>query len=204
MFIVSNRPGGVGPQSDNGQGDAQDFWMTTSPENNDTTWGAPIDVAEINSPVADGAASMAADGQTIYFATARNTTAVGDVNLWVATLDGIHWKNVRDLGAPINTVLFESQPSISPDGKKLFFVSNREGKIGSEAKDNLDIFVSHQLPDGRFSDPVNLGSKINTKYKEMSPFMAADGTTLFFASDRPGGLGGLDIYQSEWKGPSDT
>jgi len=195
MFIVSDRPGGVG---------AQDFWMTTSPENNDTTWAAPIDVQEINSTVDDGAASIAADGQTIYFATNRNTTAPNDVNIWVATLDGTHWKNVHEVGAPINTSMWESQPSISPDGKKLFFASNRPGKIGTEAKDNVDIFVSHQLPDGRWSEPVNLGSKINTAKYDASPFMAADGTTLYFCSNGHGGLGGLDIFQSEWKGPSDT
>ncbi len=201
MFFVSDRPGGLG---------YQDFWETTSPENNDTTWGPPIDVTEINSDQADGAASIAADGQTIYFASNRNTTVKNDVNIWVATLDGIHWKNVHEVGAPVNTTAWETQPAISPDDKKLFFASNRPGKIGNEDKSNVDIFVSHHLPDGRWSDPVNLGSKINTGHYEGSPFMAADGTTLYFASDDPNrdpnnpGLGGLDIYQSEWKGPTDT
>ncbi len=201
MFFVSDRPGGLG---------YQDFWETNSPENNDTTWGPPFDVTEINSDQADGAASIAADGQTIYFASNRQTTVANDVNIWVATLDGIHWKNVHEVGAPINTTWWESQPAISPDGKKLFFASNRPGRIGSEDKENVDIFVSHQLPDGRWTEPVNLGSKINSKYYEGSPFMAADGTTLYFASDNPNldpnepGLGGYDIYQSEWKGPSDT
>jgi outer membrane protein OmpA-like peptidoglycan-associated protein len=201
MFFVSDRPGGLG---------YQDFWETTSPENNDTTWGPPIDVTEINSDQADGAASIAADGQTIYFASNRNTTVKNDVNIWVATLDGIHWKNVHEVGAPVNTTAWETQPAISPDDKKLFFASNRPGKIGNDDKSNVDIFVSHHLPDGRWSDPVNLGSKINTGHYEGSPFMAADGTTLYFASDDPNrdpnspGLGGLDIYQSEWKGPTDT
>ncbi len=201
MFFVSDRPGGLG---------FQDFWETTSPENNDTTWGPPINVTEINSDQADGAASIAADGQTIYFASNRNTTVKNDVNIWVATLDGIHWKDVHEVGAPVNTTAWETQPAISPDNKKLFFASNRPGKIGNEDKSNVDIFVSHHLPDGRWSDPVNLGTKINTGHYEGSPFMAADGTTLYFASDDPNrdpnapSLGGLDIYQSEWKGPTDT
>jgi outer membrane protein OmpA-like peptidoglycan-associated protein len=190
------------------------FWETISPENNDTTWGMPVNVTEINSDpksdYGDGAASIAADGQTIYFASNRNTTVPDDVNIWLATLDGTHWKGVHEVGAPVNTTSFETQPAISPDGKKLFFASNRPGKVGSEDKQNVDIFVSHLLPDGRFSDPVNLGTKINTEHYEGSPFMAADGTTLYFASEDPHrdpnqpGLGGLDIYQSEWKGPSDT
>jgi len=195
MFFVTDRRGGVG---------VQDFWMTISPETNDTAWGGPVDVTEINSVKDDGAASIAADGQTIYFATSRNTTEPNDVNLWQATLDGTHWKNVKEVGAPINTILWESQPSISPDGKKLFFASNRMGKVPPDDKRNVDIWVSHQLPDGRWGEPVNLGSKINMSGYDASPFMAADGTTLYFCSDRPGGLGGYDLYQSEWKGPSDT
>lgn len=198
MFFVSRRDDPVaGMKGDN-------FWVSTSPENNDTTWSAPNPVTDINSNEADGAASIAADGQTIYFATSRNTTEKGDVNLWVATLDGRTWKNVHEVGAPINTTKFETQPSISPDGKKLYFASNRPGKIGGEGNANVDIFVSHQLPDGRWGNPVNLGSKINTGKYEGSPFMATDGTTLYFASNGKGGLGGLDLYQSEWKGPSDT
>ena len=195
MFFVSDRPGGLG---------REDFWKSTSPDNDDTDWAAPTDEREINSDQADGAASIAADGQTIYFATNRNTSVKNDVNIWVATLDGTHWKNIHEVGAPVNTTAWESQPSISPDGKKLFFASNRDGKIGGEGKDNVDIFVSHQLPDGRWSEPVNLGSKINTGKYEGSPFIAADGTTLYFCSSGHGGLGGQDIFQATWKGPSDT
>jgi outer membrane protein OmpA-like peptidoglycan-associated protein len=194
-FVSTSRPGGMG---------GDDFWTTTCREGDDTDWSMPTDVNEINSTNGDGAASIAADGQTIYFASANKTTVTGDMNIWVATLDGIHWKNVHEIGAPINTVAWESQPAISPDGKKLFFASNRPGKIGGEGKNNVDIFVSHQLADGRWSDPVNLGTKINTGKYDGSPFMAADGTTLYFASEGHNSMGGLDIFQSEWKGPSDT
>lgn len=191
MFFVSERPGtGL-----------EDFWMTTSPENNDTTWSAPSEVKEINSTYADGAASIAADGQTIFFASNRNSKSPENVDIWVATLDGIHWKNVREIGAPINTVDWESQPSISPDGKRLYFASNRangpDGKVG-----NVDIYVSHQLPDGRWGTPVNLGGKINTDEVDFYPFIAADGQTLYFSSGKPGG--GLDLYMSTWTGPSDA
>jgi outer membrane protein OmpA-like peptidoglycan-associated protein len=195
MFFVSDRPGGLG---------LEDFWKATNPLSDDTTWSVPKDEVKINSAFADGAASIAADGQTIYFATNRNTTVNGDVNIWQATLDGENWTNVKEVGPPINTTAWESQPSISPDQKKLFFASNRAGKVGGESKENVDIFVSHQLPDGRWSEPVNLGTKINTGKYDGSPFMAADGTTLYFASAGHGGFGGLDFFQSEWKGPSDT
>jgi len=198
MFFVSRRDDPVaGKKGDN-------FWTSTSPADNDSTWFAPGPVTDINSDEADGAASIAADGQTIYFATSRNTSEKGDVNLWVATLDGRTWKNIREVGAPINTPKFESQPSISPDGKRLYFASNRSGKIGGEGNANVDIFVARQLPDGRWGEPINLGSKINTGKYEGSPFLATDGTTLYFASNGRGGQGNLDLFQAEWKGPSDT
>ncbi len=197
MYFVSRRSGGKGHD---------DFYITTNPSADDTTWVSPNNAAAINSEQGDGAASIAADGQTIYFATNRGTatSSNNDINIWVATLEGHEWKNMHEVGAPINTTDFESQPAISPDGKKLFFVSNRPGKMGKEDKRNVDIFVSHLLSDGRWSEPVNLGSKINTSGYDGSPFLAADGQTLYFCSNGHGGLGKRDIFMSEFKGPTDS
>jgi hypothetical protein len=64
--------------------------------------------------------------------------------------------------------------------------------------------VSHLLDDGNWTDPVNLGSKINAGRYDGSPFLASDGKTLYFSSNRDGGKGGVDLYQSTWIGPSDT
>lgn len=195
MFLVTERSGSK----------LQDFYSTTSAEGNDTVWAQPYNEALINSEYFDGAASIAADGQTIYFATNRSDPeAAGNVDIWVAELDGKDWKNAREIGAPINTTKWETQPAISPDGKKLFFASNREGKIGAQGTKNVDIFMSRQLADGRWTEPVNLGSKVNTPGYDGSPFLAADGTTLYFATNGRGGLGNLDIFSSEFKGPSDT
>ena len=94
MYFVSRRGGGKGQD---------DFWVTHSPANDDTTWFSPTNLAQINEESADGAASIAADGQTIYFATNRLTTEKNDLNLWVASLEGTDWKYVHEVGAPINT-----------------------------------------------------------------------------------------------------
>jgi outer membrane protein OmpA-like peptidoglycan-associated protein/Tol biopolymer transport system component len=195
LYYVSRRPG---------KG-YDDFLSTTNPNGDDTTWTDPINQEAINSPFGDGAASIAADGQTIYFATNRGSSenANNDMNIWVATLEGHDWRNMHEIGAPINTTSWESQPAISPDGKKLFFASNRSGKMGNENKTNVDIFISHLLPDGRWSEPVNLGPTINTKGYDGSPFMSADGQTLYFCSDGHGGVGKRDIFMSEFRGPSD-
>lgn len=195
MFFVSRREGSL-------KG-VEDFWKSTSPENDDTTWQNIINETLINSESNDGAASIAADGQTIYMASQRNTTERGDVNLWVAALEGSTWKNVREVGPPINTTKWESQPSISPDGKKLFFASNRKGKIGKDDDNNVDIFVSRQFADGRWSEPVNLGPKINMSKYDASPFISADGSTMYFCSYGPSGGDNLDIYMSEFLGGDD-
>jgi Tol biopolymer transport system component len=197
-FVSDSRPGGLGHE---------DIWMTTRNRATDTTWTRPEDVTEINSTGADGAVSIALDGKTIYFATSRGTSTTGDVDIWVATFDGAHWTNVHAL--PINTTAWETQPAISPDGNSLYFASNRPGKIGSEAKENVDIFVSHFEFDSMaeqyvWKTPINLGSKINTGKYDGSPFLAADGKTLFFCSDGRGGLGALDLFESTWLGPTDT
>lgn len=193
MYFVSRRPG---------KG-YDDFWVTTNPSADDSTWTAPNNLSDINSEFGDGAASIAADGQTIYFATNRGTTEKNDMNIWVATLEGRDWKNMHEVGAPINTTKWESQPAISPDGKRMFFASNRAGKMGTENGANVDIFISHLLPDGRWSEPVNLGPKINTSGYDGSPFLAADGQTLYFCSDGHGGVGKKDIFFSEFIGPND-
>lgn len=194
MFYVSRRDGSL-------KG-VEDFWKSTSPENNDTTWANPNNETLINSESNDGAASIAADGQTIYMASQRNTTERGDINLWVATLEGNTWKNVREVGPPINTTKWESQPSISPDGKKLFFASNRKGKIGDDDDNNVDIFVSTQFADGRWSEPENLGPKVNMSKYDASPFMSADGATMYFCSYGRDGKKDLDIYMTEYIGPT--
>lgn len=81
------------------------------------------------------------------------------------------------------------QPSISKDGKTLFFVSNKEGGQG-----HSDIYVSY-LRDGEWTEPVNLGAEVNTDQRDMYPYIHESGV-LFFASNGHGGFGGLDLYMT--------
>ena len=95
---------------------------------------------------------------------------------------------------PFNNNEFDDfHPSISIDGDKLFFASNRPGGFGS-----YDIYVSYKVG-GSWSEPVNLGSEVNTSGREAFPFLHAD-NTLYFASDRSGGKGGFDLYFSVLNG----
>jgi hypothetical protein len=91
----------------------------------------------------------------------------------------------------INTKYIECSPCISPDGNTLYFVSNRPGGFGGK-----DIWSSERLSNGNWSEPVNLGKKVNTPEDEESPFMMADNATLYFSSKGPGSMGGFDIFVS--------
>lgn len=92
--------------------------------------------------------------------------------------NGKDWGEPFNLGAPVNTSYWESQPAISPDGSTLYFVSNRPGGLGG-----YDIWKSMLKADGYWSQPENLGPEINTPYDEHTPFIHPDGKTLYFSSD---------------------
>lgn len=89
----------------------------------------------------------------------------------------------------INTKYVECSPSLSPDGNTLYFISNRPGGFGGK-----DVWSSERLSSGNWSEPVDLGSKINTAEDEESPFLMADGATLYFSSKGHNSMGGYDVF----------
>ena len=112
--------------------------------------------------------------------------------IYTATKVGNAWKNITKLGFNISEYAFR-HPTLSLDGKKLYFSSNRPGGLGG-----YDIWVANRNGD-TWSEPINLGAPINTAQNEAFPFIHADGT-LFFASDTKGGIGGLDMYYAKMNG----
>jgi len=107
-------------------------------------------------------------------------------------IDG-EWTEAINLGSKVNrTNSWESNPSLSSDGKLLFFASDRQGGYGGS-----DIWVTEKKPDGSWSEARNLGPTINTAGNERSPFLHTDSKTLYFSSDGHYGLGGQDIYYSK-------
>ncbi len=88
-----------------------------------------------------------------------------------------------------NTSEDEIHACLSPDGKTLYFVSNRSGGLGG-----LDIYQSTMDDEGEWSDPVNLGEPVNTPYHEHTPFLSDDGDILFFSSTGHPSMGGYDIF----------
>lgn len=157
------------------------------------TWGTP---ENLNEPVStskwESQPSISADGKTLYFVSNR-AGGFGVTDIWVTQLaPNGQWTVPRNLGDVINTPFAEETPYIHPDGKTLYFTSN--GHIGLGEK---DIYVTRMKDDGTWSTPENLGYPINTWNDEQGLFVAASGEKAYFASDRKGGFGKLDIYSFE-------
>ncbi|GAA3598433.1 hypothetical protein Q4Q39_19825 [Flavivirga amylovorans] len=146
-------------------------------------------------------ATISPDGKHIYLATnyTRKNMPKGNFNeanfhITVGEYKtGIGWTNFNVL--PFCKLKYSyAHPALSKDGKTLYFTANIRG--GKETtRGGSDIFKVDILKDGRYSEPKNLGSKVNSYSREMFPFISSDGI-LYFASNRPNGFGGFDIYKS--------
>lgn len=146
----------------------------------------------INTPnYNEGAQSISPDGKYLFFTGCNRPDGYGRCDIYVSHKEGNNWGKPFNLGKTINSEYWESQPSISPDGNTLYFVSNRPGGIGG-----YDIWKSTLNDESKWTTPVNLGPEINTPYDESTPFMHADGKTLYFSSDGWPGMGDKDIFFS--------
>jgi tetratricopeptide (TPR) repeat protein len=138
----------------------------------------------------EGAQSLSGDGRTIYFTACNRRDGKGMCDLYVSTWKDGNWSIPLNLGAGLNSRYSEKHPSISADGRKLYFASNRPGGLGS-----YDIWMSEK--DGKgWSKPVNLGPGINTPWLEQSPFIHPDQQSLYFSSTGWPGMGQGDLFRS--------
>ncbi len=166
----------------------EDIYVTTKQGNG---WSDPKLIGNnVNIKYNDAAASLSPDGKTLFLYYEE-----GEGDIYISTLSGVEWSKPQALNKNINTALFwETCASVSADGKKLYFASNRPGGIGE-----LDLYVSQLDGKGDWGKAVNLGPVINTPDNEDSPFIHHDGVTLYFSSDGHPRLGNSDIFFSEFK-----
>jgi len=148
----------------------------------------------INTNFNEGAQSISQDGQWLIFTGCNFPEGYGSCDLYISYLTPDGWSAAENMGNVINTDQWESAPSLSPDKRDLYFASSRFGGYGG-----IDIYVSH-LVKGKWSEPENLGPKINTISDEGSPFIHADNQTLYFTSAGHQGYGDFDLFLSR-KGP---
>jgi outer membrane protein OmpA-like peptidoglycan-associated protein len=138
----------------------------------------------------EGAQSLSQDGKFLFFTGCNRPDGLGRCDIYISKKQGDDWGKPFDLSAPVNTSGWESQPSISADGRTLYFVSNKKGGYGG-----YDIWKS-TLTDKGWGEPENLGPNINTAYNEQSPFIHPDDSTLYFCSNGWPGLGNKDLFVS--------
>ncbi|MBS1111412.1 MAG: hypothetical protein H6Q88_3404, partial [Anaeromyxobacteraceae bacterium] len=110
-------------------------------------------------------------------------------DIWVVSRTEVGWGEPTSLGAVVNSDRDDYYPTLTLDGT-LYFSSNRAGSLGQN-----DVYRARRR-DGRWTAPENLGAPVNTAGREYDPFIAADESYLIFASERPGGFGGADLYLS--------
>ncbi|MDB5127911.1 OmpA family protein, partial [Mucilaginibacter sp.] len=156
----------------------------------------------INTPTYnEGAQSISQDGKYLFFTGCNRPDGLGRCDIYIAQKKGDDWAKPFSLSSPINTSGWEAQPSISADGRTLYFVSNRKGGYGG-----YDIWKSN-LTDKGWSNPENMGPEINTAYDEQSPFIHPDDSTFYFCSNGWPGMGNKDLFVSrlskdgKWQNP---
>ncbi|MEO9484499.1 MAG: OmpA family protein [Ekhidna sp.] len=157
---------------------------------NGDQWSAPELLPKpINSMSNDFGSSFTGDGQSMVFVRCDETGAIGSCDLYITQLNGNTWSVPQNMGNVVNTDKWESQPTINSDGNRIIFTSLRSGGYGAS-----DLYMIEKNHLGLWGTPQNLGSIVNTPLSENSPFLAADGKTLYFSSTGHPGMGGADIF----------
>jgi outer membrane protein OmpA-like peptidoglycan-associated protein len=157
-----------------------------------TQWQKATDVSRlINTRDNEGAMVISPDGSFMVFTGCERPDGEGSCDLYIAFLQDGQWTKPVNMGPPINTRFKETQPSISYDGRSIYFSSNRPGTVGG-----LDLWVTTRDDNWNFSEPVNLGKNINTTLDDQAPFIHPDDQTLYFCSNGHLGMGMNDIFVS--------
>jgi outer membrane protein OmpA-like peptidoglycan-associated protein len=179
IFTACQREGILGP-CDLWQAEVRDEKILES---------GPV-IGYVNSPTWESQAAISCDGSELYFASNREG-GQGGTDIWMCKrLDDGRWAEPVNLGPKINTEGDEEAPFITNDGNVLYFSSTGHLGLGEQ-----DIYFSRRVDNQDWDYPVNLGIPVNSSYRELGFFLSADGRTGYFASNRKGGYGGMDIYK---------
>jgi len=189
LFFQSKRPGGFG---------GIDLWVSYREHTHDDfDWQPAVNLgAGVNSAADDNGPTYFENDEggtaQLYFGSSR-PGGLGGANIYVSNQLSDGSFGSATLVTELSSSLNENRPSIRFDGLEIFFQSNRPGSFSAA----LDLWVATREDSlDPWSAPVNLGSPINTTSIDTNANLSSDRLTLFFCSDRPGGLGGLDLYVS--------
>lgn len=157
---------------------------------------------DINEEPNKGALSVSQDGEWMIFAGQLSTQSYRSFDIYISYYTPQGWSEPQSLGPNINTDAYESGPTLSPDKRALYFISNRPDGYGGS-----DLYVSYRQPNGKWGPAVNMGPDINSAGDEKAPFIHADNQTLYYTSDGLPGYGGSDLFvirrnlNGEWGKP---
>ncbi|MEQ6121874.1 OmpA family protein [Reichenbachiella sp. MALMAid0571] len=169
----------------------ENIYISRLGENGD--WGMPSPISNnINTDLNEGACTISADGRILIFTSCQGRRGFGSCDLYITYKEGNDWAVPENLGIDVNSSSWDVQPTLSADGRTLYFVSDRPGGLGKK-----DIWKSSKGEDDKWSSPVNIGAPVNTSLDEISPFIHVNGESLYFASKGHAGMGGFDIFMSE-------
>ncbi|MFY0625595.1 MAG: OmpA family protein [Reichenbachiella sp.] len=162
----------------------------------DGYWELSTDLTQINTQYNEGSACMSRDGKTLYFSRCESPLSMGNCDIFMAQMneDSV-WTDIRNLGVNVNSVAWDSHPSLSHTEDTLFYASDRIGGFGLS-----DIYFTYKNDEGEWMPSQNLGPVINTRKNEVSPFYHPKFEVLFFSSN--GQLykfGEFDIYKTYHK-----
>ncbi len=173
----------------------EDFYRAVKDQSGEWNKGVAL-TAPINTESNEGAQSLSADGNWMFFTACGRSDTRGSCDIYFSYRTEYGWSEPINIGPPVNSPYWESQPSFSSDGKTLYYSSNRGGGNGGNDiwKAEMVGFQSDGTP--FFGKPVNLGKKVNTPFNEVSPFIHPDNHTLYFSSNGWSGMGEMDIFLS--------
>jgi WD40 repeat protein len=189
MFFNSVRPGGAG---------ATDLWASfRANTHDDLGWQTPVNLgAGVNTSSNEAGTSFLENedgGTPLLFFGSDRPGGTGSFDIYVSAMgdDGSFGPAARV--PELNSPQFDQRPAIRFDGLEMMLHSNRFGSLGGGA--TMDLWVStRETVFDAWSTPVNLGTTVNTMANDLQAYLSPDRQMLFFASDRPGGFGGLDLY----------
>lgn len=175
-----------------------------------TGWTEPAAVDGVNSEHDDLGPEPSSDGTSLYFYSDR-PGGTGGYDLWVSYRGAASWQPPVNLGASVNSEFNDYGPALTPDGKSLYFASNRPQANDANEQDpsawratiredlfqrDYDLYRS-AITERGIGNAAALDA-LNTPYNEGAPAVSSFGDFLYFASDRPGGEGGFDLYRA-WR-----
>lgn len=170
-----------------GQQGQEDLYRSKCTEDG---WEERSLIPNVNTSENEAAQSISADGKLLVFTVCNRREDYGSCDLYYSTKVNGKWSKPKNIGTPINTKNWESQPTIAPNSDAIYFVRG-----GARGQGDKNIFVSRLQIDGSWGTPEKV-EELNTPYNESSPCLHPDGKTLYFSSDGHPGMGGFDLFVS--------